>query len=161
VDAANRPISTLALQADQEAQEQRDRHLSEQLWLLMAVSLAQELTHAPDAHRRPVRNRPRRARGAAFPCPLNSSSTGARARTEPWRLFTGHFVHLSLLHALLNCVALLLLDRLFADRLRPRELFTILGFTPILVSLVFWLLPELQWYRGLPASCMPSISRAA
>lgn len=72
------------------------------------------------------------------------------AAREPWRLFTGHFVHLSFLHALLNCVALLLLDRLFADRLTPRELFAILGFTPILVSLVFWvLLPELQWYRGL------------
>ncbi len=74
----------------------------------------------------------------------------ALAAQEPWRLFTGHFVHLSLLHALLNCVALLLLDRLFADRLRPRELFAILGLAPILVSLVFWLvLPELQWYRGL------------
>jgi len=69
---------------------------------------------------------------------------------EPWRLFTGHFVHLSFLHALLNCVALLLLDRLFADRLKPRELFAILGLAPILVSLAFWLvLPELQWYRGL------------
>jgi rhomboid family GlyGly-CTERM serine protease len=74
----------------------------------------------------------------------------ALAGSEPWRLFTGHFVHLSLLHALLNCVALLLLDRLFADRLKPRELFAILGLTPILISLVFWLvLPELQWYRGL------------
>lgn len=74
----------------------------------------------------------------------------ALAAKEPWRLFTGHFVHLSFLHALLNCVALLLLDRLFADRLRPRELFAILGFAPILISLAFWLvLPELQWYRGL------------
>jgi rhomboid family GlyGly-CTERM serine protease len=74
----------------------------------------------------------------------------ALAAREPWRLFTGHFVHLSFLHALLNCVALLLLDRLLADRLRPRELFAILGLAPILVSLVFWLvLPELQWYRGL------------
>lgn len=69
---------------------------------------------------------------------------------EQWRLFTGHFVHLTFLHALLNAVALLLLDRLFADRLRPREFFAILGLAPILMSLVFWLiLPELQWYRGL------------
>ncbi len=74
----------------------------------------------------------------------------ALAASEPWRLLTGHFVHLSMLHALLNCVALLLLDRLFADRLRPRELFAILGLAPVLVSLIFWLiLPELQWYRGL------------
>jgi rhomboid family GlyGly-CTERM serine protease len=69
---------------------------------------------------------------------------------EPWRLLTGHFVHLSLLHAALNVVALLLLDRLFADRLRPREFFAVLGIAPVLMSLAFWLvLPELQWYRGL------------
>lgn len=74
----------------------------------------------------------------------------ALAAREPWRLFTGHFVHLSLLHAALNVVALLLLDRLFADRLRPRELFAILGIAPTVMSLILWLaLPELQWYRGL------------
>lgn len=74
----------------------------------------------------------------------------ALAASEPWRLFTGHFVHLSLLHAVLNVVALLLLDRLFADRLKPGALFAILGLAPILVSAVFWAaLPELQWYRGL------------
>lgn len=69
---------------------------------------------------------------------------------EPWRLLTGHLVHLSFLHALLNCVALLLIDRLFADRLRSRELFGILGVAPLLISIAFWLvLPDLQWYRGL------------
>jgi rhomboid family GlyGly-CTERM serine protease len=74
----------------------------------------------------------------------------AVAASEPWRLFTGHFVHLTLMHALLNCVALLLLGRLFADRLKPAELFGILAVAPFLVSLLFWLaLPELQWYRGL------------
>lgn len=74
----------------------------------------------------------------------------ALAAQEPWRLLTGHFVHLSFVHAALNVVALLLLDRLFADRLRPREFFAILGIAPIAMSLVFWLvLPELQWYRGL------------
>lgn len=74
----------------------------------------------------------------------------ALAAREPWRLFTGHFVHLSFLHAALNVVALLLLDRLFADRLKSRPFFAILGIAPILMSLAFWLvLPELQWYRGL------------
>jgi rhomboid family GlyGly-CTERM serine protease len=69
---------------------------------------------------------------------------------EPWRLFTGHFVHLSFLHALLNGVALLLLDRLFADRLGPHELFGMLAIVPVVMSIAFWfLLPELQWYRGL------------
>ncbi len=69
---------------------------------------------------------------------------------EPWRLLTGHYVHLSLVHALLNGVALLLLGRLFANRLRPVELWTLLAATPVVISLLFWmLLPELHWYRGL------------
>lgn len=70
--------------------------------------------------------------------------------SEPWRLVTGHFVHLSLLHAMLNGVALLLLGRLFADRLCATELWTILVCAPLLISLVFWAaMPELGWYRGL------------
>jgi len=70
--------------------------------------------------------------------------------TEPWRLLTGHFVHLSLLHAMLNSVALLLLGRLFADRLRIAELWAILVGASVLISLVFWAaMPELGWYRGL------------
>jgi rhomboid family GlyGly-CTERM serine protease len=74
----------------------------------------------------------------------------ALALSEPWRLFTGHFVHITFLHALLNAVALLLLGRLFADRLRASEMFGILGLAPIAISLLFWLLlPELAWYRGL------------
>jgi rhomboid family GlyGly-CTERM serine protease len=74
----------------------------------------------------------------------------ALAFSEPWRLLTAHFVHLSFLHAALNGVALVLLGHLFADRLRPRDLTAILGIAPILLSLAFWLvLPELQWYRGL------------
>ena len=69
---------------------------------------------------------------------------------EPWRLFSGHLVHLSLTHALLNCVALMLLGRLFDERLKPGELWLVLGGAPVLISLVFWaLLPELEWYRGL------------
>jgi len=74
----------------------------------------------------------------------------ALAFSEPWRLLTAHFVHLSFLHACLNGVALVLLGHLFADRLRPRDMAGILAVAPILVSLAFWLaLPELQWYRGL------------
>ncbi len=70
--------------------------------------------------------------------------------TEPWRLLTGHFVHLSLIHAMLNGVALLLLGRLFADRLRDSEFWIVLGVAPILISVAFWIgMPELSWYRGL------------
>ena len=74
----------------------------------------------------------------------------AMATSQPWRLLTGHFVHLGFLHALLNCVALLLLGRLFADRLKPRAFFGILVAAPVVVSLAFLAaLPELAWYRGL------------
>lgn len=69
---------------------------------------------------------------------------------EPWRLLTGHLTHLSLTHALLNCVALILLGRLFDARLKPGEFWAVLAGAPILISLGFWLLmPELHWYRGL------------
>ncbi len=70
--------------------------------------------------------------------------------SEPWRLWTGHFVHLSLVHAMLNAVALLLLERLFAERLRAGEFWLLLGVSPVLISLLLWIaLPELEWYRGL------------
>ena len=69
---------------------------------------------------------------------------------EPWRLLTGHFVHLSLIHAMLNGVALLLIGRLFADRLRASEFWVVLAGAPLLISLGFWVaIPELTWYRGL------------
>lgn len=69
---------------------------------------------------------------------------------EPWRLFTGHFVHLSWLHAVLNCVALLLLERLFENRLRRGEQWLVLAAAPVVISLAFWAaLPGLGWYRGL------------
>jgi rhomboid family GlyGly-CTERM serine protease len=74
----------------------------------------------------------------------------AAAFAEPWRLLTSHFVHLTLLHAILNAVALLLLGRLFEERLRPAEFFGILFAAPVVISLGFhFLLPELEWYRGL------------
>ena|SRR5688572_2651445 len=74
----------------------------------------------------------------------------ALAAREPWRLLTGHFVHLGFLHALLNCVALVLVARLFADRLTARGFFGILGIAPILISILFLVaIPDLHWYRGL------------
>ncbi|HEU0225078.1 MAG TPA: rhombosortase [Steroidobacteraceae bacterium] len=70
--------------------------------------------------------------------------------SEPWRLLTGHFVHISWLHAALNGVALLLLERLFDGRLRRSEQWIVLAAAPLAISLVFWIaLPELTWYRGL------------
>ena len=86
----------------------------------------------------------------------------ALSAREPWRLFTGHFVHLGFVHALLNCVALVLLGHLFADRLKPRAFFGILAAAPVLISLLFLAtMPELLWYRGLSGVCTPSSSRVA
>lgn len=74
----------------------------------------------------------------------------ALAAREPWRLFSGHFVHIGFVHALLNCVALVLLGRLFAERLRPAGFFGILAASPVLISLLFLAtMPDLLWYRGL------------
>lgn len=74
----------------------------------------------------------------------------ALAAREPWRLLTGHFVHLGLLHAALNCVALLLLGRLFAGRLAYGAFLGLLGLAPLAISAGFLLaLPQLEWYRGL------------
>jgi rhomboid family GlyGly-CTERM serine protease len=70
--------------------------------------------------------------------------------SQPWRLFTGHFTHLSLLHAMVNCVALILLTKLFDVSMRVWEQWAVLLSAPLLISLVFWIaMPGLIWYRGL------------
>ena len=70
--------------------------------------------------------------------------------SEPWRLFTGHFTHLSLLHAMVNCVALILLTKLFEVIMRAWEQWAVLLVASLLISLVFWIaMPGLIWYRGL------------
>ncbi len=70
--------------------------------------------------------------------------------SEPWRLLTAHFAHLSLTHALLNSIALMLLGRLFESRLRTTEWWILLFGAPLVISLTFWAaLPGLGWYRGL------------
>jgi rhomboid family GlyGly-CTERM serine protease len=74
----------------------------------------------------------------------------ALLRSEPWRLLTGHFTHLSLLHAMVNSVALILLTKLFAERMRTWEQWAVLLGASLGISLVFWIaMPGLIWYRGL------------
>lgn len=70
--------------------------------------------------------------------------------SQPWRLLTGHFAHLSLLHAMVNSVALLLLAQLFSNWLKAWEQWAVLAVAPVVISLVFWIaMPQLAWYRGL------------
>jgi rhomboid family GlyGly-CTERM serine protease len=54
------------------------------------------------------------------------------------------------LHAMVNCVALILLTKLFADRMRGWEQWAVLLGAPMVISLVFLIaMPGLIWYRGL------------
>lgn len=69
---------------------------------------------------------------------------------EPWRWLGGHLVHLSWRHALVNCIALMLLERLAAPWLSPAARWLALAGGMIAVSLALTLfLPALEWYRGL------------
>lgn len=68
---------------------------------------------------------------------------------QPWRLWTGHWVHLGIWHWILNVAALALLPEIF---LRSSwKLFLILWFAlPPLLSLTLWFfLPNLSLYAGL------------
>jgi rhomboid family GlyGly-CTERM serine protease len=69
--------------------------------------------------------------------------------SEPWRLLTGHFVHVNWSHALVNAGAWLLLARLFAPQLDARRqlLSLLLGAAFISLTLVAWH-PSIAWYRG-------------
>ncbi len=69
---------------------------------------------------------------------------------EPWRLLTAHLVHLSWRHALVNCIALMLLIRIVQPWMRQRSQWLTLAATGAAISLVFLVaMPELDWYRGL------------
>jgi len=68
---------------------------------------------------------------------------------EYWRLVTGHFVHGSLRHLILNLVALALVTALFARDYSARGwlLITALSMAAIDVGFVFYE-PHLAWYVG-------------
>lgn len=67
-----------------------------------------------------------------------------------WRLLTGHFVHGSGLHLLLNCAGLGLIAALFPHHYSLRQwlLIGLLSLVAIDVGFVFWE-PQLSWYVGL------------
>jgi len=69
---------------------------------------------------------------------------------EPWRFFTGHWVHLGYWHLLMNLAGLLLLALLLHGVMRAWEWLLLLLALPLLISAAFWLqLPELQRYGGM------------
>jgi len=67
-----------------------------------------------------------------------------------WRLLTGHFVHGSGQHLLLNAVGLGLIAALFPREYSPRAWLLILASSIVTIDLGFvFLQPQLQWYVGL------------
>lgn len=69
---------------------------------------------------------------------------------EPWRLLTGHVVHLNWPHALINALALLIVARLFAPDLSARRQIAVLLTAAVTISAGLALLyPGIAWYRGL------------
>ena len=69
---------------------------------------------------------------------------------EYWRLITGHFVHGSAQHLLLNAVGLGLIAALFPREFSLRGWLLILASSIVTIDLGFVLLePQLEWYVGL------------
>ena len=69
---------------------------------------------------------------------------------EPWRLLSGHMVHLNWQHAAINAVALLVVARLFAHDLRAdRQAFVLVLSALVISAGMSWLNPGIAWYRGL------------
>lgn len=69
---------------------------------------------------------------------------------EPWRIVTGHLVHVGWRHALINALALVVVARLFAPDLGVRRQLATLAASALAVSAALaWLYPAIEWYRGL------------
>lgn len=68
---------------------------------------------------------------------------------EPWRLITGHWVHLNLTHLALNLGALALMALLWTRFPSAAQWWLFLTFSSLTISLgLLWLTPELPGYRG-------------
>lgn len=66
-----------------------------------------------------------------------------------WRVFTGHFVHLNLAHALLNSTGTLLLAVFLGHDIRRRDWWTVTLVAPFVISAgLWWRQPDLQGYAG-------------
>jgi rhomboid family GlyGly-CTERM serine protease len=73
----------------------------------------------------------------------------ADALREPWRLITGHLVHINWPHTLINAAAWWVVARLYAPELPPRRQLAVLGASALAIGLGLAVLhPTIVWYRG-------------
>lgn len=70
--------------------------------------------------------------------------------SQPWRLLSGHFVHLNWPHLAVNAVALVIVARLFAPDLPARrQLAVLVAATLVIGAGLAFAYPGIAWYRGL------------
>lgn len=68
---------------------------------------------------------------------------------ELWRLVTGHFVHLSAYHALMNIAGLILVYSIFPYALQSKYLLRATLFIGVSISVALWIgSAHLAWYMG-------------
>jgi len=73
---------------------------------------------------------------------------GALAR-QPWRVLTGHLVHVNWPHAVVNAAALWIVARLYAPELSATRQAIALAASALAISAALaWLYPAIEWYRG-------------
>lgn len=71
------------------------------------------------------------------------------AAGEFWRLFTGHFVHLNLAHAVMNAVGTVLVSLLFVTEIRRSQWWAVVLAAPVIISVGLWFKqPGLSGYAG-------------
>ena len=73
----------------------------------------------------------------------------AALSAEPWRLLTGHWIHINGPHVLINATAWFVVARLFALELTPARQAAIMVVASVAISAgLAWLYPWIAWYRG-------------
>jgi rhomboid family GlyGly-CTERM serine protease len=70
--------------------------------------------------------------------------------TQPWRGLTGHLVHVSWTHALVNAAALVVVARLYSEDLDARlQALTLVLSAAAITAMLSGVYPAIAWYRGL------------
>lgn len=73
----------------------------------------------------------------------------AALASAPWRLFTGHWVHINWPHVLINAAAWFVVARVFAPELTAARQATVVVIASLAISAgLAWRYPEIAWYRG-------------